>query len=79
MVYRKSQKSGLFNVGSGLPRSFKDVTNAVFRNFNYPKKINYIATPKNIRNQYQYFTKADVSKLRKAGLKKNFQLEEWYK
>ena len=41
-------KNGLFNVGSGLPRSFKDVTNAVFRNFNYPKKITYIKTPENI-------------------------------
>jgi ADP-L-glycero-D-manno-heptose 6-epimerase len=71
------KKSGLFNVGSGLPRSFKDVTNAVFRNFNYPKKITYIDTPKNIRNQYQYYTKAEVSKLRKVGFKdKFFSLED---
>lgn len=65
-------KNGLFNVGSGLPRSFKDVTNAVFRNFNYPKKITYIKTPENIRNQYQYFTKAEMSKLRKVGFKDKF-------
>jgi len=70
-------KNGLFNVGSGLPRSFKDVTNAVFRNFNYPKKITYIKTPENIRNQYQYFTKAEISKLRKVGFKDKFlSLEE---
>ena len=65
-------KNGLFNVGSGLPRSFKDVANAVFRNFNYPKKITYITTPENIRNQYQYFTKAEISKLRKVGFKDKF-------
>ena len=65
-------KNGLFNVGSGLPRSFKDVTNAVFRNFNYPKRITYIGTPENIRNQYQYFTKAEMSKLRKVGFKDKF-------
>ncbi len=71
------KKSGLFNVGSGLPRSFKDVTNAVFRNFNYPKRIDYIDTPKNIRNQYQYYTKAEISKLRKVGFKdKFFSLED---
>ena len=70
-------KNGLFNVGSGLPRSFKDVANAVFRNFNYPKKITYITTPENIRNQYQYFTKAEISKLRKVGFKDKFlSLEE---
>ena len=65
-------KNGLFNVGSSLPRSFNDVTNAVFRNFNYPKKITYIVTPENIRNQYQYFTKAEISKLRKVGFKDKF-------
>lgn len=65
-------KNGLFNVGSSLPRSFNDVTNAVFRNFNYPKKITYIKTPENIRNQYQYFTKAEISKLRKVGFKDKF-------
>ena len=71
------KKSGLFNVGSGLPRSFKDLTNAVFRNFNYPKKITYIDTPRNIRNQYQYYTKAEISKLRKVGFKdKFFSLED---
>ena len=65
-------KNGLFNVGSGVPRSFKDVTNVVFRNFNYPKRITYIETPEKIRNQYQYFTKAEISKLRKVGFKDKF-------
>ena len=71
------KRSGLFNVGSGLPRSFKDVTNAVFRNFNYPKRITYIDTPRNIRNQYQYYTKAEMIKLRRLGFKdKFFSLED---
>ncbi len=69
--------SGLFNVGTGKPRSFNDLTSCVYRNFNYPEKIRYIDTPKNIRSQYQYFTKARMSKLRKLGFKtKFFTLEE---
>lgn len=69
--------SGLFNVGTGKPRSFNDLTSCVYRNFNYPAKIRYIDTPKNIRSQYQYFTKARMSKLRKLGYKmKFFTLEE---
>lgn len=69
--------SGLYNVGTGKPRSFNDLTNCVYRNFNYPKKIKYIDTPKNIRSQYQYFTKARMSKLKKLGFKMRFfTLEE---
>ena len=64
--------NGIFNVGTGKPRTFNDLANAVFKNSNVEKKIEYINTPKNIRNQYQYYTKANMSKLRKAGYKKHF-------
>ena len=36
------------------------------------KNIQYVATPKNIRDQYQYFTKANLTKLRKVGYKESF-------
>ncbi len=68
---------GLFNVGSGQPRSFKDLAKAVFKNCNAEQKIKYVNTPNNIRKQYQYFTKANIQKLRNAGFKKKFlSLEE---
>lgn len=64
--------NGLFNVGSGTPQSFKDLSKFVFRNCNKKFLIEYVPTPINIRKQYQYFTKANISKLRKAGYKEKF-------
>ncbi len=67
-----SKISGLFNVGTGKARSFNDLTEYVFRNFNYPKKIEYIDIPKKIKKQYQYFTEAQITKLREIGYKEEF-------
>ena len=64
--------NGIFNVGTGNPRSFHDLACSVFKNSNVKNKIKYIDTPKNIREQYQYFTKANIKKLRKTGYKKKF-------
>ena len=64
--------SGIFNVGTGEPRSFHDLAISVFKNSNIKKNIKYIDTPKNIREQYQYFTKANINKLRNCGYKKKF-------
>ena len=44
----------------------------MYRNCNVSEKIEYIDTPKKIRNQYQYFTKASLKKLRKVGYNKKF-------
>ena len=66
------KSNGLFNVGTGIPRSFNDIAKAVFANSNKREKIEYIDTPKKIRNQYQYFTKASLKKLRKVGYNKKF-------
>ena len=62
----------MYNVGSGTPRTFNDLALSVFKNCNCEKKIIYINTPKNIREQYQYFTKAETSKLRKTGYADEF-------
>ena len=64
--------NGIFNVGTGKPRSFHDLATSVFKNSNIKNKIKYIDTPKNIRDQYQYFTKANIKKLRHNGYKKKF-------
>ena len=72
--------NGLFNVGTGVPRSFNDIAKAVFSNSNKREKITYIDTPIEIRNQYQYFTKANIKKLRESGyLKDFFSLEDGIK
>lgn len=71
------QVSGLFNMGSGRARSFKDLATAVFRGLGREPEIRYIDTPEDIRAKYQYFTEADMTRLRAAGYTRPFTpLEE---
>ena len=72
--------NGLYNVGTGKPRSFNDIAKSIFKNTNKASKIEYINTPPKIRKQYQYYTKANIKKLRDCGYKKTFfSLEEGIK
>jgi ADP-L-glycero-D-manno-heptose 6-epimerase len=64
--------SGLFNVGTGKARSFKDLARAVFQAADREPQITYFEMPKALRGRYQYFTEADTSKLRHAGLAPDF-------
>tara|TARA_B100000963_G_C22580205_1_gene650452 strand:+ start:620 stop:1576 length:957 start_codon:yes stop_codon:yes gene_type:complete len=76
-LIKKPKINGLFNVGSSIPRSFNDLATCVYRNCNKKKKIQYTPTPFSIRNQYQYFTKANIKRLREVGYNKSFlSLEE---
>ncbi len=59
--------AGLYNVGTGQARTWNDLVNAVFAAMGKEPRIEYIDMPDTIRNQYQYFTRADMAKLRKAG------------
>jgi len=59
--------SGLYNVGTGEARTWNDLVIAVFAAMGKKPNIEYIDMPDSIRNQYQYFTQADISKLRAAG------------
>jgi ADP-L-glycero-D-manno-heptose 6-epimerase len=59
--------SGLFNCGTGTARSFKDLAEAVFAALDKKSKISYIPTPENIRDKYQYFTEANMDRLRAVG------------
>ena len=69
--------SGIYNVGTGKARSFKDLATAIFTSLNLKPEIEFIDTPEDIREKYQYFTEADMSKLLAAGYDtKFFTLEE---
>ena len=64
--------SGLYNLGTGKARTFNDLVKATFAGTGKPPLIEYIDMPQDIRNKYQYFTEADMNKLRKAGYKEDF-------
>ena len=69
--------SGIFNVGTGKARSFRDLITAAFRALGRQPDIEYVDMPSEIRNQYQYFTQAKVENLRRAGYNAGFTpLEE---
>jgi ADP-L-glycero-D-manno-heptose 6-epimerase len=70
-------ESGLYNLGTGKARAFLDLAKATFKAMEKPENIEFIDTPIDIRDKYQYFTEADMTKLRKAGYNKDFStLEE---
>jgi ADP-L-glycero-D-manno-heptose 6-epimerase len=59
--------SGLFNAGSGKARSFTDLASAVYRAIGREPRIDYVDTPVEIRDKYQYFTEARMNRIREAG------------
>ena len=69
--------SGIYNLGSGKARTFLDLAKNTFKNTGKPENIDFIDTPIDIRDKYQYFTEADMSKLIGEGYKVPFHtLEE---
>lgn len=58
---------GLFNCGTGVARTWKDLALAVFETLKIPPSLKFIDMPESLRAKYQYFTQADMTKLRKAG------------
>jgi len=63
MMHKKPQ-SGLYNLGTGKARAFRHLAKAVFKALEIPEKIEFIDTPLDIREKYQYFTEADMTKLK---------------
>lgn len=59
--------NGLYNLGTGKARSFYDLAAATFRGLDKEPNIRFIDMPEDIRDKYQYFTEANMDKLRKAG------------
>ncbi|MHA4812089.1 ADP-glyceromanno-heptose 6-epimerase [Flavitalea flava] len=69
--------SGIYNLGTGKARSFEDLVIATFAGLDLPARIEYIDMPLDIRDKYQYFTEANMQKLREAGYSAPFHsLEE---
>lgn len=71
MIHNKLA-SGLYNLGTGEARSFLDLAKATFMAMNIPENIVFVDTPEDIRDKYQYFTQADMTKLQQAGYTKVF-------
>lgn len=65
--FTENAKNGIFNLGSGKARTFKDLVAATAAAINIECKIEYIPTPESLRAQYQYYTQATLANLRKAG------------
>jgi ADP-L-glycero-D-manno-heptose 6-epimerase len=69
--------NGLFNVGTGRAQSFAELAEATFHAIGLKPQIEYIDMPEKLRNKYQYYTKAEISKLYNAGYHNRFvNLEE---
>jgi ADP-L-glycero-D-manno-heptose 6-epimerase len=69
--------SGIFNVGTGKARSFRDLVTAMYRALGRTPAIDYVDMPPDLRDRYQYFTQGEVENLRCAGYNGGFtELEE---
>ena len=63
------QASGIFNLGTGVARTWNDLAKATFAAMGKDENIEYIDMPEKLKGKYQYFTQADITKLRNAGCK----------
>lgn len=76
-LMEKKPESGIYNCGTGKARTFKDLMAALFSSLGKPMEIEWVDTPEQYRKAYQYFTQAQMEKLRQAGYEKPFTtLEE---
>jgi ADP-L-glycero-D-manno-heptose 6-epimerase len=66
----EKEANGIFNIGTGKARTWNDLAKAMFEAMGLEVNIEYIEMPNNLKNQYQYYTQADINKLRAAGFKK---------
>ncbi len=71
-LYTQKIKSGIYNLGSGKARTFNDLAASTFKALNKPVHIEFVDTPLDIRDKYQYFTEAAMSKLVGSGYSKKF-------
>lgn len=70
MHHRKN--SAIYNLGSGKARTFLDLVKATFKAMNKEENISFIDTPADIRDKYQYFTEANMAKLKSIGFTQEF-------
>lgn len=65
-------ESGIYNLGTGIARTFIDLVNATYAGLNLPSEIEFIDMPEDLRDKYQYFTEANMQKLRNSGYNNEF-------
>jgi ADP-L-glycero-D-manno-heptose 6-epimerase len=65
-------QSGIYNLGTGKARAFEDLVKATFAGIDKESNIEFIDMPEDIRDKYQYFTEANMQKLKSAGYNKDF-------
>jgi ADP-L-glycero-D-manno-heptose 6-epimerase len=76
-LFKHQNNSGLYNLGTGQARSFLDLASNTFKSMGLEPEISFVDTPADIRDTYQYFTEANMSKLRSIGYAEPFySLEE---
>lgn len=66
-LYKTQKQSGIYNLGTGKARSFLDLATNTFHSMDMKPNIEFIDTPIDIRDKYQYFTEAKMDKLRSIG------------
>ncbi len=71
-LMQQRKHNGIYNLGSGKARTFLDLVKGVFGALNKKEDISYIDTPSDIRDKYQYFTEANMNKLKSIGYGMNF-------
>lgn len=72
-LMKEKPSSGIYNLGSGKAETFLELGNAVFKALELEPKIDFIDTPEDIREKYQYFTEANMQKLIKSGYTETFK------
>ena len=76
-LVKNGKKCGIYNLGTGKARTFNDLAKNTFKAMDVPEHIEYIDTPEDIRDKYQYYTEAEMNKLRMEGYDRRFStLEE---
>lgn len=71
-LMERQPASAIYNLGTGKARSFEDLVKATYAGLDLPANIRYVDMPEDIRDKYQYFTEADMHKLRAAGYTEAF-------
>lgn len=69
---KKCVSNTIVNIGMGKAHSFRELAEAIFQALGIPAEIEYIDMPEHLKEQYQYYTKAEISKLREAGYTSEF-------
>ena len=70
--FENRDKGGIYNIGTGKARTWNDLAKAIFNALDMKPNIEYFDMPEHLRDKYQYFTEADMSKLRRTGYNKDF-------